>query len=197
MNITSTRRFVCALASALWLMTVAASVSAQTDTSSREEQAKLLSKLWMDTCATHFGSPSDIRGLAKTYGFQQNPPYASALLAGQAGTVWDVSLGPLAQHALVLYEDGRCQVLGRRADSKTISETFEKVLQGMNQPGVSVQRILDKEVDQGGIRFKQVVYFVSKSEATQGWAFASTTTDADAAGMQAVLTIGRTAKPSP
>lgn len=162
---------------------------------SREAQANLVTKLWMDTCAKHFPDPAQVRIVAKTYRFQENPPYAQALLAGQAGTVWDVSIGPMAQNALILFDDGRCQVRGRRADSKSVNATFEKVLQGINTPGVTVLRVSEKDIEQGGATLKQIAYFVSRTGADQGWTFVATTSDSEAATAQAIITVGRSAKP--
>ena len=162
---------------------------------SPQAQANLVTRLWMDTCAKHFPNPVQVRAVAAQYRFQENPPYAQDVLKGQAGTVWDVSLGPHAQNTLILFSDGRCQVRGRRADSKSVNDVFEKVLQGINTPGVSAQRIAEKEIEQDGVQLKQIVYFVSRTGADQGWAFVSTTSDSEKAGAQAVLTVSRSAKP--
>lgn len=168
---------------------------AQSGGFSREAQADLVTKLWLDTCAKHFPNPAQIRVLAQVYRFQENPPYAQSLLAGQKGTVWDVSIGPMAQNALILFDDERCQVRGRRADSKSINAVFEKVLQGINAPGVTALRVSEKDVEQGGTVLSQIAYFVSKTGADQGWAFVATTSDSEATTYQAVITVGRSAKP--
>lgn len=149
----------------------------------------------MDTCAKHFTAPAEVRAVAAQHQFQENPAYARGILGGLPGTVWDVSLGPHAQIMLVLYEDGRCQVRGRRAESKSVNDVFEKVLQGINAPGVSVRRILEKDIQQGGMTLKQIVYFVSRTGEDQGWAFASTTTESDFAAAQVILTVSRSTKP--
>ena len=162
---------------------------------SPQAQASLVARLWMDTCAKHFSDSAQVRAAAAQHQFQENPPYARELLRGQAGTVWDVSLGPHAQISLILFEDGRCQVRARRADGKAVNEVFEKVLQGIRNPGVSVQRIAEKDVDQAGIRFRVIVYFVSRVGADQGWAFVSTTTESENVNAQAILTISKSAKP--
>jgi len=162
---------------------------------SPEAQANLVTRLWTDTCAAHFSGPAQIRSFAASRLFQKNPPYAQDLLKGQAGTVWDVSLGPHAQNSLVLFDDGKCQVLGRRAKSMVINEVFEKVLQGINAPGLSVQKIVDKEIDLKGVKLRQLAYFVSRTNADQGWVFASTTSDSDKASIQATLTTARGSKP--
>src|SRR5687767_852064 len=91
---------------------------------SPQAQASLVGRLWMDTCAKHFSDPAQVRATAARHQFQENPPYARDLLKGLAGTVWDVSLGSHAQIALILFEDGRCQVRARRADGKAVNEVF-------------------------------------------------------------------------
>lgn len=143
----------------------------------------------------NFSNPAKIQAFAASNRFQQNPPYAQDILKGQAGTVWDASLGPLAQNALVLFGDGRCQVLGRRASSNAVNDVFEKTLQGINTAGVSVQRVADREIGQGGVKFRQIAYFLSRTGADQGWVFLSTTSDSEKAGFQAILTTTRSAKP--
>jgi hypothetical protein len=155
----------------------------------------MVTRLWTDTCVANFTDPAKIRAFAASNRFQQNPPYAQDVLKGQAGTVWDVSLGPLAQNTLILFGDGRCQVLGKRASSKSVNDVFEKVLQGINTPGVSVQRVADREIAQDGVKFRQIAYFVSRTGADQGWVFLSTTSDSEKAGFQASLTTARSAKP--
>lgn len=159
---------------------------------SRQDQADLVTRLWMDTCAKNFSDPEQVRAFAAQYRFKENPSGSRDVLNGKAGTVWDVSLGPHAQNSLILFDDGTCQVRGRRAESRSVNEVFEGVLQGINAPGVSVRRIVERDVEQEGVQFKQVAYFVSRVGEIQGWAFISTTSDSDGAGAQATLTVSRT-----
>lgn len=167
--------------------------SQDTGSLSREAQADLFMRLWMDTCAKNFTDPEQVRAFATQYRFQENPPGAQDALNGLAGTVWDVSLGPHAQNSLILFDDGRCQVRGRRAESKYVNETFETVLQGINAPGVSVQRQAEQDFEQGGVQLKQIAYVVSRAGEKQGWAFVSTTSDSENATAQAIITVSRTA----
>lgn len=165
--------------------------SQDTGSLSREAQADLFMRLWMDTCAKNFTDPEQVRAFATQYRFQENPPGAQDALNGLAGTVWDVSLGPHAQNSLILFDDGRCQVRGRRADSKFVNEMFETVLQGINAPGVSVRRIVEDDIEQGGVLLKQIAYFVSRTGENKGWAFVSTTTDSEDAESQVIITVSR------
>lgn len=158
---------------------------------SPQAQAGLVTRLWMDTCAKNFSNPEQVRAFASQYGFDENPSYARDVLNGHTGTVWDVSLGPLVQNILVLFDDGRCQVRGRWADGKSVNDVFESVLQGINAPGVSVKRIADNDVEQEGVQIKQIAYVVSRAGEDQGWAFVSTTSDSEKAAAQAILTVSR------
>lgn len=141
---------------------------AQSDSLSPETQAKMLTKLWLDTCAKHFVDSEQIRDVAKTSRFHMNPPYAKALLGKEKGTVWDVCIGPLAQMALILFDDGKCQVRGRRADSKIINTVFERVLKGVNTPGVTVLRVFERDIEPSGVPLKQIAYFVARTGEDQG-----------------------------
>ncbi len=163
---------------------------------SLEDQANLVMKIWSDTCAKNFAEPAKIEAFAASSHFEKNPPYAQSVLYGEPGTVWDVSIGPFAQNALILTKDGKCVVLSKHAKSNIVDDTFESVLKGVHTPGVSVQKIVDKEfgdADKG--KFRQLAYFLSRVGADTGWVFLATTSDSERAPFQARLTIARSRKP--
>lgn len=160
-----------------------------------DAQASMFSKLWIDTCARHFSDPVALRLAAKTYRFQENPTYAKDLLAGQAGTVWDVSLGEMLQQALVLLDNGTCKVLARKASASTVIASFEAVVQGINTPGVSVERFLDRDVERSSVKLRQIGYFLTRTGADEGWSFVATVSEADTATHQATISIFRSRRP--
>jgi hypothetical protein len=162
---------------------------------SRDTQALMMTKLWVDTCAKHFPNPDALRNAAKSFQFQQDPPYAAELLAGKSGTVWDASIGTLAQFSVVLLKDGSCKVLARRVASGRVVAVFENVLQTIKIPGVSVDRVLDGEVDQSGQKFRQITYFLSRTGADNGWAFVATVSDSENVPIQATISTSRSKKP--
>jgi hypothetical protein len=162
---------------------------------SRDAQAQMLGKLWVDTCAKHFPNPEALRSAAKSFNFQQDPPYAAELLAGKGGTVWDASIGNFAQFSVVLLNDGSCKVLARRASSGPVVAVFEKVLQDIRTPGVSVERVVDREVGQSGQKFRQIAYFLSRTGADNGWAFVATVSESENVPIQATISTSRSQKP--
>lgn len=163
---------------------------------SREVQAQMFLQLWTQTCAKYFTKPDEIRVVAKKYRFEENPPYAKNYLKDEKGTVWDVSLGPHTQQTLVMLENGAsCRVYARRAASQPINMVFEKVMQGINKPGVAVEKIVDKELELDGVKLKQIAYYLSRIDMAQGWVFIATTSDSETAGIQATITVNRGLKP--
>jgi hypothetical protein len=165
----------------------------------KEAQANLLTKIWLDSCAKLFGKPDAIRELAKAKNFQENPSYSEQLLAGEKGTVWDVSLGPNNMFALLLTESGNsCKVYARSASSLVVNETFEKVLLGVKNPELKVTKAVDKFVEKDGVKLRQLGYILSKAtEFTgQGWAFVSTTSESESPTvMQATISISKIRMP--
>lgn len=176
-------------------ITPVAAIAQSPEGLSRDAQAQMMAKLWGDTCAKHFPNPDALRSAAKSFQFQQDPPYAAELLAGKSGTVWDASIGALAQFSLVLLNDGSCKVLARRAASGPVVAVFEKVLQNIRTPGVSVDRVLDGEVYQAGQKFRQIAYFLSRTGADNGWAFVATVSDSENVPIQATISTSRSKKP--
>jgi hypothetical protein len=164
--------------------------------SSGDQQADIFVKVWRDTCGKFFGNPDELKSAVKAYRFQENPPYATSVLGGVPGTVWDASLGPLAQNTVILFEDGRCQVRGARATNRLVLETFERVMMGVVHPGLSIEKVSDSEIVQAAIKFRQVAYFLSRTDADVGWAFAATVTESTAVRFQATITIGKSRKPA-
>ena len=176
-------------------ITPVAAIAQSPEGLSRDAQAQMMAKLWVDTCAKHFPNPDALRNAAKSFQFQQDPPYAAELLAGKSGTVWDASIGTLAQFSVVLLNDGSCKVLARRAASGRVVAVFENVLQTIKIPGVSVDRVLDGEVDQSGQKFRQIAYFLSRTGADNGWAFIATVSDSENVPIQATISTSRSKKP--
>jgi hypothetical protein len=162
---------------------------------SRDQQAEIFIKIWTDTCAKYFANSEELKTTAKAFRFQENPPYASNILGGVPGTVWDVSLGPAAQNAVILFNDGRCQVRASRATNSLVLDAFEKVITGADRPGLFVTKVLDADTVQAGSKFRQVSYFLSKTNADVGWAFTATLTESTTVSFQAIITIGQARKP--
>ena len=179
------------------LVTAAIGTSSAQESSghTRDTQGQMFVKLWMETCAKHFPNPEALRAAARAARLQESPPYANEILSGQAGTVWDASLGSLSQFSVVLFADGSCQVLGRRAASQPVSEAFESVIRGIRTPGISVEKVVDSEINREGAKLRQVAYFLSRTGADNGWSFVATVSDSELAAIQATITIARTAKP--
>lgn len=40
-----------------------------------EDRARMLAKLWMDSCAKHFNNPEALRSFARQSGFHESPSY--------------------------------------------------------------------------------------------------------------------------
>jgi hypothetical protein len=163
--------------------------------SPRDVQARMFNQLWRDTCATHFTSPEALRTAAASLGLRQDPPYAAKLLTTGDGTVWDASVGNLGQFAVVLMKDGTCKVVARRASSAAVVAVFEKAVEGVKRPGVSAERVTDRQFEERGAPFRQIAYFVSGTGANTGWSFVATLSDAEDVPAQATIAIGRTNKP--
>jgi hypothetical protein len=161
----------------------------------REMQAEMVMKLWIETCAKHFANPDGLRAAAKSFRFQENPPYAAAVLKGEAGTVWDVSLGAQAQSSVALFENGKCQVLTRRASSNVVLDIFERVIAGIKLQGAVTTKIDDIVTEQANISLRTLSYFIGREKSVSGWGLYASVSDSEAAVTQAVLTIARTLAP--
>lgn len=157
---------------------------------SPEKVTEAYMMVWLQTCATNLGNPGGVRAAASKMGAQENPEYAGQILNGEPGTVWDLSALRSSRITLVLYENGMCQVLARRALAQSVIEVFEKVLRGINRPGVSVSKIADSEIERNGGKFRVVEYLLSRSGSENGWRFLAIVTDASGFASQATLTTG-------
>jgi hypothetical protein len=168
---------------------------AQPTTMDGQTQASFFIRLWSDTCVKHFTNPPSLRAAAAAFRFKENPDYSSSLLAGEKGTVWDVSLGQAIQQSVVLLDSGTCKTLVRRAAIEPVIAGFENSLRGIKTPGVEVLRDVDRVVQQGDIELRQIAYFVAREGAAQGWSFVATVTGSEAATHQAAISIFRSERP--
>ena len=66
----------------------------------------------------------------------------------------------------------------------------EKILQGIRTPSVSIEQVVDKEIEQAGRKFRQIAYFLSRTGADTGWSFAATTSDFEDVSLQATISTG-------
>ena len=71
----------------------------------------------------------------------------------------------------------------------------EKVLQGIRTSSVSIERVVDKEIEQAGRKFRQIAYFLSRTGADTGWSFAATTSDSEDLSLQATISTGPSTTP--
>jgi hypothetical protein len=159
------------------------------------QQGKMVVRLWSDSCASHFSNPEAIKAFARSVHLAENPEYSASLLQEGPGTVWDASLGPMLQVALVLLDNGTCRVIAHRADSATVNALFIAILEGTRRTGLEVIKASDTTTTQNHIQFHTIAYYVGAKPASAGWGFTATTTESQQAVHQVVMTVARAARP--
>jgi len=176
------------------LVTVFASAVTKADpnkTYSRTEQSHLLVELWRETCAKYYNNPLALRSTVLKAGYKENPPYADGLLRGQAGTVWDVSPSPSAQKALLLLDNGTCEVKAQRAGAAEIRKAFVDSVYQLETDGISIRKGFDRDVVTMGVPQNMMAFLVDHEQTRETWIFTAVTSDSDLSPTQVTLSISK------
>jgi len=156
---------------------------------SPETQAHALIAFWRDTCLKHYRNPTTLQAAMMGTPHTKNPPHTASFLKGEPGTVWDVSANVYSQRALVLLDNGVCEVRAQIASAAHVDAAFSRDVEALVDVGVTVRRLAEGEIPNHGGPLRKTVYRVESKADGKLWHFGAGTTDSTQASTQAVLVI--------
>lgn len=174
-------------------MTFAGAAPAQppSPAASAAKQAQIANGLYAESCLAHFGNERALSAWVDSKGLSETrPEMSSAVLQGDVGTVWSAS-NEHGDFLVLLVSGGNCEVWARRADAKVAARLFENALQGAQRPGRRFEREKDREIEAGGVKYRQISYFMTQDKVPGGWAFIAIVADSDKADVQVRLSADR------
>jgi len=154
-----------------------------------DQQANAAARLFMDACVASLGDEPKLKAW-----IQQNklsptdPAFSQRVLQGKPGEVWSAT-SKVGDFLLVIGSPYRCAVWARRANARLGLEHFEKLVKGIERPGLSVNLEKDQEFQGQGGKYRQVAYILRKQGSMTGWAMLATTSESATAEVQVRFTV--------
>ena len=154
-----------------------------------DQQANAAARLFMDACVASLGDEPRLKAW-----IQQNKlsptdaAFSQRVLQGKPGEVWSAT-SKVGDFLLVIGFPYRCAVWARRANARLGLEHFEKLVKGMERPGLSVNLEKDQEFQGQGGKYRQVAYILRKQGSMTGWAMLATTSESATAEVQVRFTV--------
>lgn len=162
-----------------------------TPSTDAERQAQTANALFAESCLAHYGDAKALGAWARGRGFGvTSPEMTRAVLQGDPGEVWSAS-NDVGDFLILLTPGGNCEVWARRADATATARLFDQALQHAQRPGRSFEREKDREIEAGGVKYRQVSYFMTQDSPKSLWAFIAIVADSDRAEVQVRLSADR------
>jgi len=163
---------------------------AQTPAPAAERQARMATDLFMQSCYKLRGDEKALGEWVRAKGYgRTSPDFTKAILQGP-GEVWSAA-NDLGDFLILLTPGGNCEVWARRADAGLAAELFEMALKEGRAPDHSLEPETARELNSGGIKYRQSAYFMKQNGSQGGWLFIAITTDSDKASAQVRLSADR------
>lgn len=155
-----------------------------------ERQARMANELFMESCFKLRGDEKALGEWVRARGYGRTAPdFTKAVLQGP-GEVWSAA-NDLGDFIILLTPGGNCEVWARRADAELAAELFEKALKEVKAPDHSLEPEATRELNSGGIKYRQSASFMKQNGSKGGWLFIAITTDSDKAVAQVRLSADR------
>jgi len=143
----------------------------------------------MDACAANLGDEPKLKGWIRENRLRPTDPgFSQKVLQGQPGEVWSAT-SQVGDFLVVVGSPYRCAVWARRADAPLAVEHFQRLIKGVERPGLSVNLAKDQEFQGQGGKYRQVAYILKKQGATAGWAMLATVSESPTAEVQVRFTV--------
>jgi len=180
------RTSVFAIAALCSSLSIAQGVS---NTPQADQQANAAARLFMDACAANLGDEPKLKGWIRENRLRPTDPgFSQKVLQGQPGEVWSAT-SQVGDFLVVVGSPYRCAVWARRADAPLAVEHFQRLIKGVERPGLSVNLAKDQEFQGQGGKYRQVAYILKKQGATAGWAMLATVSESPTAEVQVRFTV--------
>lgn len=154
-----------------------------------DQQANAATRLFMDACAANLGDEPKLKAWIRENKLRPtDPSFSQKVLQGQSGEVWSAT-NQVGDFLVIVGSPYRCAVWARRANARLAVENFQKLVKGVERPGLSVSLEKDQEFQGQGGKYRQVAYMLKKQGSAAGWAMLATTSESAAAEVQVRLTV--------
>jgi hypothetical protein len=166
-----------------------ASANDLSNTSQADQQANAAARLFMDACVASLGDEARLKAWVRGNGLiSTSPGFSKKILRGQSGEVWSAK-NEIGDFLVIIGLPYQCAAWARRANARLAIEHFQRLVKGVERPGLSVKLEKDQELQgQGGI-YRQVVYVLRKQGSVTGWAILATASESAAAEVQVRFTV--------
>lgn len=150
--------------------------------------------LFAQSCVRHFTDQDKLRELLTSQDIRTLPAGdAASFLGGQKGTAWAVEWAG-RPYILALRDDRVCAVFAQRASARKVQEGFASMVSTPPKPMVAA-KLDDAFAGPNNDNLTSVAYAWSRPEDKVQIQFTLTTSNAEAAGVQAMATMAVTRKP--
>ena len=154
-----------------------------------DQQANAVARLFMDGCTANLGDEPKLNEWIRQNKLRPTDSgFAQKVLQGQPGEVWSAT-SQIGDFLVVVGSPYRCAVWARRANARLAVEHFQRLVKGVERPGLSVTLEKDQEIQGQGGKYRQVVYMLRKQGSAAGWAMLATASESAAAEVQVRFTV--------
>ena len=156
-----------------------------------EAQAQTLVELWQSTCLKYYRNPLALGAFLLKSGYLKNPPHSASFLRGEPGSVWDVSTSVHSQRALMLLDNGICEIHAQVASTAIVKQAFTLAIDTIGDAGAVIKRTRNEQTQNLGHDAYEIMYSVTHPDDRSQWVFGASGTDNPLAKTQAILLISR------
>jgi hypothetical protein len=154
-----------------------------------DQQANAAARLFMDACTANLGDEPKLKAWIRQNKLRPTDPgFSQKVLQGQPGEVWSAT-SQVGDFLVVMGSPYRCAVWARRANARLAVEHFQKLVKGVERPGLSVNLEKDQEFQGQGGKYRQVTYMLRKQGSIAGWVMLATASESAAAEVQVRFTV--------
>lgn len=155
--------------------------------STAEKQSNAATRLFVDACITNGGDETKTKTWVRDHHLRPfDPAYLPKVLHGKAGEVWSAS-NQIGDFLVVIETPGQCSVWARRADANLSMQHFQRIIRGVERPGLTVRLETDRSVSSANSTYHVVAYTIVKDGADHGMLQEAVTSDSANAEVQVKL----------
>lgn len=154
-----------------------------------DQQANVATRLFMDACTANMGDEPKLKAwILQNKLRPTDTAFSQKVLQGQPGEVWSAT-NQVGDFLVVVGSPFRCSIWARRANARLAVENFQKLVKGIERPGLSVNLEKDQEFQGRGGKYRQIAYKLKKQGSVAGLVMLATTSESATAEVQVRLTI--------
>jgi hypothetical protein len=186
----ATLNLQCCEATPLRLLSLIAVLALARPAAAADPAAQFITKLFIDVCVPNLGRPAAVREWAQAHRLPQIESQAALGLfvgSGTNGAAWAV---PAPQGTFALSIRGTtqaCAVWARTADPSEVLTNFQKVIEGVRRPGITVSVQKDETSPSPSGDARALIYNVGAPNAPSGFLFTLLTAERPGGAFQASM----------